>query len=141
KIPNGSILEREGIKRVCTITVLITTADITDEAFQQLNRSFPDNCLLIYRGNFIKFFGETFGMAAALSASKDLNWNFATRETLKKKHRLEDKEVDQILENMPYRSYDDLIQKVPAMGSKNLNKKMEFLPYQDFQSEKRRRVE
>ncbi|OAQ29335.1 hypothetical protein K457DRAFT_155768 [Linnemannia elongata AG-77] len=141
KLPDGSILEQEGIKRARTITVLITTADISDDAFQQLNRSFPDDCLLIYRGNFTKFFGDAFSISAALAASKDLNWNFATRETLKKKHKLADKEVDQILENMPYRSYDDLIQKVPAMSTKNLDKEMGFLPYQDFQPEKRRRVE
>ncbi|KAF9079916.1 hypothetical protein BGX23_002984, partial [Mortierella sp. AD031] len=139
QLPDGSILEQEGIKRAHAITVLITTADITDGAFQQLNGSFPNDCLLIYRGNFAKFFGDAFSISAALAASKDLNWNFATRETLKKKHKLGDKEVDQILENMPYRSYDDLIQKVPAMGSKNLDKEMGFLPYQDFQPEKRRR--
>jgi hypothetical protein len=100
-------------------------------------RSFPENCLLIYRGNFTKFFGDAFRISAALAVSKDLNWNFETRETLKKKHKLGDKEVDQILENMPYRSYDDLIQKVPAMSTKNLDKETGFLPYQDFQPEKK----
>ncbi|KAF9900519.1 hypothetical protein EC991_007210 [Linnemannia zychae] len=141
KIPNGSILEQEGIKRARIITVLITTADMTDDAFQELTRSFPENCLLIYRGNFSEFFGATFSISAALAVSKDLNWNFATRETLKKKHKLGDEEVRQVLENMPYRSYDDLVQKVPAMKSKNLDKEMGFLPYQEFQLEKRRRVE
>ncbi|KAF9126218.1 hypothetical protein BG015_004744, partial [Linnemannia schmuckeri] len=141
QLPDGSILEHEGIKRTRLITILITTADITDGTFQQLNGSFPNDCLLIYRGNFTKFFGDSFSISAALAASKDLNWNFATRETLKKKHKLGDKEVDQIFENMPYRSYDDLIQKVPAMGFKNLDKEMGFLTYQDFQPEKRRRVE
>ncbi|KFH63568.1 hypothetical protein MVEG_10262 [Podila verticillata NRRL 6337] len=141
KIPNGSILEREGIKQARTITVLISTADIADDAFRKLKRSFPDNCLLIYRGNFIKFFGDAFSISAALAVSKNLNWNFATRETLKKKHNLGDEEVNQILENMPYRSYDDLVQKVPAMSFKNLDTEVGFLPYQDFQLEKRRRVE
>ncbi|KAF9180591.1 hypothetical protein BGZ51_006095 [Haplosporangium sp. Z 767] len=141
EIREDSLLGQQGIKQARIITVLITMADITDHALQQLKRSFPDNCLLIYRGNFTKFFGDTFSISAALAASKDLNWNFATRETLKKKHRLGDKEVDQILENMPYRSYDDLIRKVPAVGSKKLEKEMGFLPYQDFQPEKRRRVE
>ncbi|KAF9954138.1 hypothetical protein BGZ70_010649 [Mortierella alpina] len=122
KIPGNSLLDQQGIKRARTITILITTADITDHAFQQLNPSIPENCLLIYRGNFN-------------------NWNFANREALKKKHRLDDEEVEQILENMPYRSYDDLIQKVPLMRSKDLDKEMGFLPYQDFQLEKRRRVE
>ncbi|KAF9304489.1 hypothetical protein BG003_001685, partial [Podila horticola] len=102
---------RQGIKRARTITVLITTADIMDHEFEQLNESFPDNCLLIYGGNFTKFFGDTFSIPAAHAASKDLNWNFATRETLRKKHKLGDEEVDQILENMPYSSFDDLVQK------------------------------
>jgi len=48
KMPDGSILEQNGIKQACTITVLITTAEITNDAFEQLNCSFPDNCLLIY---------------------------------------------------------------------------------------------
>ncbi|KAG0276644.1 hypothetical protein BGZ95_007257 [Linnemannia exigua] len=112
KLPNGSILEQDGIKRAHTITVLITTADFTDHAAQQLGKSFPPDCLLIYRENFTRFFGYTFSILAALAASKDLSWNFATRETLKKR-KLGDEEVDQILENMPYRSYEDLIQKNP----------------------------
>jgi hypothetical protein len=141
QLPDGSMLEQEGIKRVHIITVFITTADLTDGAFQQLKGSFPNNCLLIYRGNFTKFFSDAFNISAALAISKDLNWNFAIRETLKRKNKLGDKEVDQILENMPYRSYDDLIQKVPGMGSKNLDKEMGFLPYQDVQPEKRRRLE
>ncbi|KAK5809565.1 hypothetical protein F5H01DRAFT_349601 [Linnemannia elongata] len=124
------------------ITILISTADVTDPAFQLLGgESFPEDCLLIYRGNFNEFFGDAFSISAALAVSKDLNWNFATRETLKKKHWLGDEEVDRILENMPYRSYNDLIQKVPSMRSKVLEKEMGFLPYQDFQPEKRRRVE
>lgn len=114
--------------------------DITDQAFQQLNTAFPDNCLLIYRGNFVKFFGPAFSISAALATSKDFNWNFATPETLKK-HRLGDEEVEQILDNLPYRSYDDLVQKVPAMRSKKVDEDMGFLPYQAFQPEKRRRVE
>ncbi|KAG9062572.1 hypothetical protein KI688_005487 [Linnemannia hyalina] len=75
----------------------------------------------------------------ALAVSKDFNWNFATLETLK--HRLGDKEADQILKNMPYRSYADLVEKVPAMGSKKLDEEMGFLPYQDFRPAKRRRLE
>lgn len=54
KLPDGSILEGEGIKQARTIAVLIATADTTDEAFQLLNGLFPDSCLMIYRGNFIK---------------------------------------------------------------------------------------
>ncbi|KAG0212656.1 hypothetical protein BGX28_005852 [Mortierella sp. GBA30] len=141
KIPDGSILDKQGLKRARIITVLITTADVTDQAFQHLGgESFPEDCLLIYRGNFTKFFGDTFGVHAALSMTKDLNWNFATRETLKKKHGLDAEEVDEVLKNLPYRSYDDLIRKVPAMSSKGLDKEMGFLPYQDFLPEKRRRV-
>ncbi|KAF9537361.1 hypothetical protein EC957_008401 [Mortierella hygrophila] len=129
-IPDGSVLEQERIKRARTITILITTADITDDTFQKLNESIPNDCLLIYRRNFTKFFGDAFSMSATLAASKDLNWNFATRETLEKKHKVGDKEVDQFVENMPYRSFDDLIHKVPSMGSKKLDKEMGFLPYQ-----------
>ncbi|KAH7028519.1 hypothetical protein BKA57DRAFT_431333 [Linnemannia elongata] len=142
KIPGYSLLDQQGIKRALIITILISTADVTDPAFQLLGgESFPEDCLLIYRGNFNEFFGDAFSISAALAVSKDLNWNFATRETLKKKRWLGDEEVDRILENMPYRSYDDLIQKVPSMRSKVLEKEMGFLPYQDFQPEKRRRVE
>ncbi|KAF8926189.1 hypothetical protein BGZ47_002857, partial [Haplosporangium gracile] len=39
KSPDGSILEQEGIKRARIITVIITAADLTDGAFQQLNGS------------------------------------------------------------------------------------------------------
>ncbi|KAF9318936.1 hypothetical protein BG006_003073 [Podila minutissima] len=138
KIREDSPLGQQGIKEARTITVLVSTADMTDHALQQLNSSFPDNCLLIYRGNFTEFFGDTFGMSAALASSKDLSWNFATRETLKRKQKLGKKVVDQILKNVPYRSYDDLIQKVPAMCSKKRDTDMGFLPYQP---EKRRRVE
>ncbi|KAF9080762.1 hypothetical protein BGX29_005021, partial [Mortierella sp. GBA35] len=106
-----------------------------------LNTSIPDNCLLIYRGNFNKFFGDTFSISAALAVSKDPGWNFATREILKKKRWLGDNEMDRILDNMPYRLYDDIIQKVPLMRSKDLDKEMGFLPYQDFQLEKRCRIE
>ncbi|KAG9062191.1 hypothetical protein KI688_006523 [Linnemannia hyalina] len=74
-IPDGSILEQEGIKRARTITVLITTTDTRDDAFQKLSESIPNDCLLIYRGNFTKFFGDAFSMSASLAASKDLNWN------------------------------------------------------------------
>ncbi|KAF9377280.1 hypothetical protein BGX21_003222 [Mortierella sp. AD011] len=140
-IPKGSILEVDGIKRACTVTILISTADITDNAFEEISESFPDDCLLVYQGNFNRFFGDAFSVSAALTISKDLSWNFATRETLKRRHRLDDEEVEQILENMPYRSYEDLVQKVPSMGEKELDKEMGFLPYQDFQPKKRRRIE
>jgi hypothetical protein len=139
-IPEGSKLDEQGIKRADTITVFITTADVTDKAFQQFKEYFPEDCLLIYRGNFTKFFGNEFGIHAALSMTKDINWNFATKETLKKKHGLDEEEVDQVLNNMPYRSYDELIQKVPAMSNRELDQEMGFLPYQGFPTEKRRRV-
>ncbi|KAF9535222.1 hypothetical protein EC957_001901, partial [Mortierella hygrophila] len=61
--------------------------------------------------------------------------------TLKKKRWLRDEEVNEVLENMPYRSYEDLVQKVPSMRFMNHAKDMGFLPYQDFQHEKRHRVE
>ncbi|KAF9898834.1 hypothetical protein EC991_010262, partial [Linnemannia zychae] len=138
-IPENSLLDQQGIKRARIITILISTADLSDPAFKQLNTSMPDNCLLIYRGNFNKFYGDSFSISAALAVSKDLSWNFTNRETLKKKRWLNDEEVEQILVNMPYRSHDDLIQKVPSMLSKDLDKEMGFLPYQDFQPEKRRR--
>ncbi|KAG0337508.1 hypothetical protein BG000_005333 [Podila horticola] len=140
EIQAGSPLGKQGITRARTITVLITTADLTDRALRDLKRSVPDNCLLIYRRNFTEFFGRTFSVSAALAISRDHNWNFATRETLKK-YRLKDKVVDQILDNMPYRSYDDLVQKVPALASKDLGEEMGFLLYQDFQPKKKRRVE
>ncbi|KAG0332554.1 hypothetical protein BG000_009916, partial [Podila horticola] len=124
----GAPFAEDGIKKVDVITILITTLDVNDVTFKQLDESFPDNCLLIYKGNFTKFFGGAFSTSAALALSEDLNWNFATRETLKKKHKLGDEEVDQILENMPYRSYDDLVRKVPVMGDKDLDKEMGFLP-------------
>ncbi|KAF9307971.1 hypothetical protein BG003_011800 [Podila horticola] len=100
-----------------------------DHQFEKLDKSFPDNCLLIYGRNLTKFFGDTFSIPAALAASKDLNWNFAIQETLRKKHKLDDEEVDQVLENIPYRSYDDVDQKVPAMHSKALDTEMGLLPY------------
>lgn len=143
EIPNLSPLAKQGIKRTRIITVLITTADLTDRALRNLKRSFPDNCLLIYRRNFTEFFGRTFCVSAAPAISRDLNWNwnFATRETLKKKHWLEDNVVDQILDNMPYRSYDDFVQKVPALASEDLGEEMGFLPFQDYQPKKKRRVQ
>lgn len=130
KIREDSLVAHQGIKQARTITVLVTTADITDHALQQLYKSFPDKCLLNYRRNFTTFFGDTFGISATVASPKDLSWNFATRETLKRKHKLGDKVVKQILKNVPYRSYDDLIRKMPAMGSKNLDTEMGFLPYQ-----------
>ncbi|KAF9536335.1 hypothetical protein EC957_011325 [Mortierella hygrophila] len=90
KILHGSILE-EGIKRTRAITVLITTADITDDALQQLNMSLPDNSLFIYRRALAEFIGNAFSIPIALAVSKDFNLNVATRETLRKKHKLEDK--------------------------------------------------
>ncbi|KAF9958453.1 hypothetical protein BGZ65_001442, partial [Modicella reniformis] len=51
---------------------------------------------------------------------------FTRCETLTKKHRFDVKEVDQVLKNMPYRLYDDLVEKVPAMSSKELDKEMGF---------------
>ncbi|KAF9536366.1 hypothetical protein EC957_011236, partial [Mortierella hygrophila] len=141
EIAPHSLLDQQGIKQTRTITILISTADMTDSAFQQLSTSIPHDCLLIYQGNFHEFFGDTFSISAALAVSKDLNWNFATQETLKKKRWLRDEEVHRILQNMPYRSYEDLVQKVPSMRSKDHANDMGFLPYQDFQHEKRRRVE
>ncbi|KAF9177852.1 hypothetical protein BGZ50_008307, partial [Haplosporangium sp. Z 11] len=140
RIPEGSTLDNQGTKRVSIITVVITTADIADPALQQLDETFPEGCLLIHRGNFTRFFGDVFGIYAALSMTKDLNWNFATQESLKRKFEFDAEEADQIIKNMPYRSYDDLIRKVPAMSSKGLDKDIGFLPYQDFQPEKRRRL-
>ncbi|KAG0038678.1 hypothetical protein BGZ83_003027, partial [Gryganskiella cystojenkinii] len=141
-IPTGGVADRQGIKKMRLITVLITTEGMTDAAFKQVNDSFPADCLLIYQDNFISFFGEALGVPLALAYTKDHNLNFATRETLKSKHKLGDLEVNQVLENMPYRSYEDLVRKVPVMGDKDLDKEMGwFLPYQDFQTVKRRRVE
>ncbi|GJJ77498.1 hypothetical protein EMPS_09857 [Entomortierella parvispora] len=139
-VPAGSLLDEDNIKNAKVITVLITTADINDKNFQLLNSSFPPNCLLIYQGNFTKFFGQAFSVSAALALSEDLNWNFATKDTLKKKHHLDDSEVEDILANLPYRSYDDLIQKVPTMSSKATAAEMGFFPYQYFRAEKRRRL-
>ncbi|KAG0014800.1 hypothetical protein BGZ81_000252 [Podila clonocystis] len=139
KLRDGSTLGEQGIKRERVITVLVTTADIHQSLLQQLkSESCPDDCLVIYQGNFADFFGEAFAIHAALAASWDQNWNFATRETLKKKHTLDDGE--QILDNMPYHSYDDLIQKVPSLASKDLDKNVGFLPYQVARP-KRRRLE
>ncbi|KAF9090364.1 hypothetical protein BGX27_002282, partial [Mortierella sp. AM989] len=140
KIPDGSTLDQEGIKKVRTVTILISTADMTDDAFETLKKSFPKDCLLIYEGNFKEFFGEAFSVSAALAIPKDLNWNFVTRETLMRKHKLDDPEIEQILHNMPYRSYGDLTRKLPAITLEKIRGEMGFLPYEDFQPEKRRRI-
>ncbi|KAF9963804.1 hypothetical protein BGZ73_002182, partial [Actinomortierella ambigua] len=139
-MPEGSKMDMEGLKRACTITVLITTADMTDNALQQLDKSFPNDCLLIYRKNFAEYFGDAFSLHAALAVSQDLNWNFATRDTLRK-HGLKDEEVNQFLENMPYRSYDDLVRKVPGLRTRTLDEGMGFLPYQCIPTAKRRRTQ
>ncbi|GJJ68054.1 hypothetical protein EMPS_00400 [Entomortierella parvispora] len=139
KVPEGSLLAEDGVKNAQIITVLITTANVGDTNFKALNDSFPENCLLIYQGNFTKYFGQAFGVSAALALSEDVNWNFATEDTLKKKN-LKDSEVKDILENVPYRSYDDLVRKVPALSKRNFTNEMGFSPYQNFQAEKRRRL-
>ncbi|KAI1290658.1 hypothetical protein EDD11_009120 [Mortierella claussenii] len=129
--PAGGVVDRQGIKNMRLVTVLITTENMTDDAFKELYASFPVDCLLIYRDNFNSFFGEALGVPLALAVSMDHSLNFAAREALKTKHNLNDLEIDQVLENRPYRSYDDLVRKIPAMGGKGLDKEMGFLPYQD----------
>jgi len=139
-VPAGSLLVHDDIKNTEVITILVTTADVSDDTFKTLNESFPDNCLLIYQGNFTKFFGDSFGVSAALAVSEGLSWNFATEETLRKKCQLGKREISEVLDNMPYRSYEDLLEKVPALGNKVLDDNMGFLPYQNSRPEKRRRV-
>src|SRR5690606_30499410 len=90
KIREDSQFDQQGIKHARIIIVLVTTADITGHERQQLVRSFPDNCLLIHRGNFTSFFGYTFSLSAALDISRRFNRNFVTCETLQKKHGLGD---------------------------------------------------
>ncbi|KAG0208983.1 hypothetical protein B0O80DRAFT_496941 [Mortierella sp. GBAus27b] len=136
-VPLGSTLHQQGIQDAKVITVVITTADFNDQYLD--GQSIPEDCLLVCRRNFTEFFGDAFGLPIALSLSKDRNWNFATRESLRK-HKLGEEEVSQVLMNIPYRSHEDLIRKVPALSSKELDKEMGFLPYEDFQLGKRRRV-
>ncbi|KAG0346461.1 hypothetical protein BG005_000735, partial [Podila minutissima] len=105
-------LDEQRPKRERAITVLITTGDIGQALFQQLKSdSCPDDLLVIYQEKSAKFFGEAFSILAILADSKDQNWNFATREMLQIKHKLDDREVEQVLDKMPYHSYDDLVQK------------------------------
>jgi hypothetical protein len=138
-VPEGSKLDEDGIKGVRTITVIITTAD-ADSVLQTFGETFPEDCLLIHRGNFAEFFGEAFSATADFAATSDRNVNFTTREHLKKKHKLEDAVVNQVMENMPFRSYDDLVSRVPAMDSIQPTE-MEFLPYEELgRTEKRRRL-
>jgi len=135
-VPEGSLLDEDGIKRARTITVIITTAD-ADSALQNFDETFPEDCLLIHRGNFAEFFGEAFSVTAAFAATGDCNVNFMTPEHLKKKHKLDDMVVDQVMKNMPYRSYDDLVSRVPAMGSMQRTE-MEFLPYEELERTRKR---
>ncbi|CAG8637488.1 10235_t:CDS:2, partial [Paraglomus occultum] len=116
-IQQGSTLDNQRIKNARTITVLITTANVTEQAYWQFSNPnfFPEDCLLIYQGNFSKFF-----------------------ETLKKRLHFNDADVEKILDNMPYHSSEDLLQKLPAFNRyKGLVEEMQFLPYQP---EKRCRI-
>lgn len=131
-------LDEQRPKRERAITVLITTGDIGQALFQQLKSdSCPDDLLVIYQEKSAKFFGEAFSILAILADSKDQNWNFATREMLQIKHKLDDREVEQVLDKMPYRSYDDLVQKVPSLASKKIDKHVGFLPYQGVRPKKK----
>ncbi|KAK3817757.1 MAG: hypothetical protein J3Q66DRAFT_190071 [Benniella sp.] len=126
-VPPGSILNQQGIRDAKVITVVITTADFKDQNLD--GQSIPEDCLLVCRRNFTEFFGDAFGLPIALSLSKDRNWNFATPEALRKR-KLDEKVVSQILENIPYRSHEELIRKVPALSSEELDEGMGFLPYE-----------
>ncbi|KAF9151751.1 hypothetical protein DFQ26_001138, partial [Actinomortierella ambigua] len=139
-VPEGSTLDRQGIKQARIITILVTTADVDPKLHNMDKTSFPEDCLLIHRGNFAEFFGEAFSVTAAFAATSDRNVNFTTRKDLQKKHKLTDAVVDQVMENKPFRSYDDLVKKVPAMRSIDCTE-MEFLPYEEpARSTKRPRV-
>ncbi|KAF9960208.1 hypothetical protein BGZ65_012634 [Modicella reniformis] len=72
----GSTLDKDGVKRARTITVIITTAD-ADSALQTFGETFPEDCLLIRRGSFAEFFGEAFSVTAAFAATSDRNVNFS----------------------------------------------------------------
>ncbi|KAG0247846.1 hypothetical protein DFQ27_001517, partial [Actinomortierella ambigua] len=139
-VSEGSTLDRQGIKQARVITILITTADVDSTLHNMDKTSFPEDCLLIQRGNFAEFFGEAFSVLAAFAATSDRNVNFTTREDLQKKHKLTDAVVDQAMKNMPLRSYDELVAKAPALGSIPRTE-MEFLLYDELaRSRKRPRV-
>ncbi|KAF9967355.1 hypothetical protein BGZ73_000572 [Actinomortierella ambigua] len=139
-VRNGSMLHKQEITKARVITVLITTAAVDSASHILDMTSFPKDCLLIHRGNFADYFDETFSTAAIFTATSDHNVNFMSREGLQKKHKLTDAVVDQVMENMPFRSYGDLVAKVPAMASRP-QAEMGFFPYEEFgRSKKRLRV-
>ncbi|KAG0236962.1 hypothetical protein BGW42_002175 [Actinomortierella wolfii] len=88
-VPEGFTLAHQGIKLARNITVLITAAD-AESVLQAFDKaSFPEDCLLIHRGNFAEYIGEAFSIPAALAATCDRNLNFSTSEDLKKNAQIE----------------------------------------------------
>ncbi|CAJ0752763.1 19615_t:CDS:2, partial [Entrophospora sp. SA101] len=118
---------RSEFKKYRLITVVFT-----NQPFSGNFANIPLNCLLICQQNFQDYFGHVFASRAAFAITRDSNPNFINPDRLCATLKIPKKLSGEISRKRPFRSRNEIIEKIPEMQSHlDAVKMMSFFPYGD----------